>query len=333
MSRYQQTISLLGLVTCLSTINAVTQPVLAQEHQIKETIKNSETEITNSQSFSTNAADLFANTDPAAEYQLAQGNVDLERFCQNYPYNSRCRNIPQNDTIEPEVETVPSPSRNRYDETREPKKSKSGWAIAPEVSTQGIGGSVIRRITPQLNARVGVNAFGLDFEIEDTDATYDGDLNLLNVSTLAEYYPFRSSGFRLSGGLVFGNNSIEGTATPNLNELGNEVIEIGDVEFNVSELTSVDAEVDITNSVSPYLGIGGGNPVSGSKGLGFWWNLGVMFGGSPDVTITPNIPEGVPQDTKDVINAEVEKETQEIEDDIDFISIYPVLSLGLSYQF
>jgi hypothetical protein len=331
MNRYQQTISWLGLVTCLSTINAITQPVSAQEHQTQEAIKNSETEITNSQSFSTSAADLFANSDPAAEYQLAQDNVDLETFCQNYPYNSRCRNIPQNDPTEPEVETVPS--RNRYDETREPKKSKSGWAIAPEVSTQGIGGSVIRRITPQFNARVGVNAFGLDFEIEDTDATYDGDLNLLNVSTLAEYYPFKSSGLRLTGGLVFGNNNIEGTASPSLNTDNEEVIKIGDEEFNVSELTSVDADVDITNSVSPYLGIGGGNPVALGKGLGFWWNLGVMFGGSPDVTITPNIPDGVPQDTKDRINAEVEKETKEIEDDINFISIYPVLSLGLSYQF
>ena len=191
---------------------------------------------------------------------------------------------------------------------------------------------MVRKITPQFNARVGINGFGLGFDLEDTDATYESDLNLFNVSTLADYHPIKNSGLRLSGGLIFSNNNVEGTATPTLN--GEEAtITIGDESFNANELVSVDADVDITNSVSPYVGLGWGNPVSGNKGLGFWANLGVVFGGSPEVNITPNTAENISSDVQQEIDEAVARETEELEDDIDFINVYPVVTLGLSYQF
>jgi hypothetical protein len=286
---------------------------------VNDSVSAGEAEITNTQSlsnFSTNATDLVF------DYQLAQVIQDLEKFCTNYPYNSQCRDRPQSDT---EVETEPSTSN-------ESVTPKTGWAIAPEVSTLGLGGSIIRRIVPEFNARVGVNAFGLGFDIEDTDATYDADLNLFNVSTLVDYHPIKSSGLRLSAGAIFSDNTVEGTATPTL-EGGEETITIGDQTFNVNELVSVDADFDITNSVSPYLGLGWGNPVSGNKGLGFWANLGVVFGGSPEVNITPNTAENLPSAVEEEINEAVARETEELEDEIDFISVYPVVSLGLSYQF
>lgn len=57
---------------------------------------------------------------------------------------------------------------------------------------------------------------------------------------------------------------------------------------------------------------------------GFSANLGVMFAGSPKVELTApdNIPAG-----------DVEAERKQLEDDLDWLNIYPVLSLGLSYQF
>ncbi len=107
--------------------------------------------------------------------------------------------------------------------------------------------------------------------------------------------------------------------------------------MNINELATLDADVDINNSVSPYVGIGGGNPVGEGKGLGFWWNTGVVFGGSPDVTVTPNISNEVPAELRNeaeaAANTLVANEEQDIEDDLDFVSVYPVISLGISYQF
>jgi hypothetical protein len=292
---------------------------------------------------STQADDLLlpGNEQPKYFIDLKQvtyqaRELDLEKFCQNYPYNSKCAGV---NTPTPGVETdedAPGESmENEDNDLQSSSKSKSGWAIAPEISTLGLGGHVIRRITPNLNARVGINAFGAGFEIEDDDnsATYDVDLNLLNVSTLADYHPFKSSGFKMTGGLVFNDNNIEGSATSD----GDQVFEIGDQEFSTSEVGSVDTNIEVTRSVAPYLGIGWGNPVRESKGLGFWFNLGVMLGGSPNIEVTPNINENLPdeqrQEIEDRVNAEIEKEEEEIEDDLAVVGVYPVGTIGLSYQF
>ena len=316
MNTYKLGISLVGLTLgCLGVFDTIAQPVSAQE-----------AEIANNQSlgnFSTSAIDLVS------DYQLAQVIRDLDKFCTNYPYNSQCR-----DRLEPSKEVETKPSKMRESTSRQSEIPKSGWAVVPEVSTLGLGGSVVRKIVPQLNARAGVNAFGVGFDLEDTDATYEADLNLFNVSTLVDYHPIKSSGLRLSGGLIFGDNNVEGTATPTFSELeGTDTIEIGDQTFNAEDLASVDADFDLTSSVAPYLGVGWGNPVSGNKGLGFWANLGVVFGGSPEVNITPNTAEGLPTQVEQEIEDAVARETEDLEDELDFISVYPVLSLGLSYQF
>jgi hypothetical protein len=261
---------------------------------------------------STQAIDL------TLKHQLAETTVDLDRFCQNYPDNSKCA-----DYTQPE----PQSPIDRDRETSSTESKSSGWAILPEASTLGLGGSVIRKIVPALNARVGVNGFSLGRDIEETDLTYEGDLNLLNVTTGLDYYPFKQSGFHLSGGLTFGNNNIKGTAT------NNDTIDLGGQTFTADELGTVDAEVDITNDVAPFLGIGWGNPVAEGKGLGFWLNAGVVFGGSPEVTVTPNPSVNVPDEFQDELDRAARDEAQDIEDDINFIEVYPVLSLGLSYQF
>lgn len=317
-----QSIFLLGtILVCLTATAAIAKPshnreIVAPQGQIF-------TAKPVAHSVSTQAADLLTPNNQVQNSQLAKVPLDLDKFCQNYPYNSRCEDRPILDTTESEVELK---TKDRDFNTSSSQR-KSGWAIAPEISTLGLGGSVVRKITPQFNARVGVNGFGVGFDIEETDVTYDADLNLFNVSTLVDFHPSSNSGFRISGGLVFTDNNVEGTAT------NNGTITIGGQTFNANQLGSVDADVEVTNGVSPYLGIGGGNAVGESKGLGFWWNLGVVFGGSPEINVTPNIVAGVSDDVRQDIQQAAEEEAQKIEDDIDFISVYPVATLGLSYQF
>ncbi|MCC0176129.1 hypothetical protein I4641_03930 [Waterburya agarophytonicola K14] len=269
-------------------------------------------------------------------YQL--GQLDLEKFCQDFPYNSKCRGTTPGIETRPNSIPVPVPPPTPPEGSNRSSDSngqKSGWAIVPEISTLGLGGHVVRKIIPQINARVGINTFGFGFEIEDDSsdisANYDVDLSLFNVSTIADIHPFKSSGFKLSGGLIFGSNDIEGTATVD------EQIEVGDVIFNADELGSVDVDIEVTRDVAPYLGIGWGNAVAANKGLGFWFNLGVMFGGSPEIEVTPNVNQNLPEaqraEVEARVNEEIDDEVAEIEDDLAFIDIYPVVSLGISYQF
>jgi hypothetical protein len=311
MNKLCLTICLVGATTvCLATINAIYQPLFANEIDAEIPAIKSLLPL-----FGTNSDDLLP------EHQLAEVPLNLDKFCQNYPYNSRC--------IDRANPAVSEPAKKQESTVPKAQKPKTGWGIVPEVSTLGLGGSLIRTISPQLNARAGVNLFefgGLD--IEETDTIYEADLNLFNVSSVLDYYPIKRSNFRLSAGLVFSDNKVEGTTTPSN---GNQ-IELGGESFSTDELGSVDAKVSITNNIAPYLGLGWGNPIK-SQGLGFWFNLGVMFGGSPEVALTPNFTSAVPEQTRAEINEAIETEQDDIEDSISGINIYPVISLGFSYHF
>lgn len=312
-----------GLIAIAAT------PVNAEEKEVARSLPNHVEQISRSPlKISTQADDLL----PLSQRQSA-GELDLE-FCQNYPDNSRCAEVT------PIEETAPPIIEASRDEER-----GSGWAIVPEVSTLGLGGQVVRKITPAFNARIGVNALGFGLDIEETEFDYNGDLNLFNVSTLVDVHPFKS-GLRISGGLIFNNNNIEGTANISeqvIDDLGDaevlgQTIDLSNLvrELDIDRLVELDADIDITNSVAPYLGIGGGNAV-GDRGLGFWWNLGVVFGGSPDVEVTSDVSDDVPEIIRDRVEAVadeiLEEEERDLEEELDFIDIYPVVSLGFSYHF
>lgn len=246
------------------------------------------------------------------------------------------------------VPAPPPPPRETPDNIETPNsieggRTKTGWAIVPEVSSLGFGGNLVTRITPNFNARLGINAFGVGLDVEETEFDYEGDLNLFNVSTLIDVHPFRNSGLRISGGLIFNNNNVEGTADISeqvAEELGTVEVSgqlVDASELGVEELATVDADIDLTNTVAPYLGIGGGNPVAASKGWGFWWNLGIAFSGSPEADVSSNVADDVPEPIRTEVEAAadrvLEDEERDLEDELDLIRIYPVLSLGFSYQF
>lgn len=332
---------------CLGLISFVAQPATAESGNAHQTKANQVKPITSTQpSVSTQAQDLLSPSFGSqltratqARERLAQ-KLDLAQFCQNYPYNSKCLGVTP--SAEPGVENNPVEIPVPQVESSTPD-SKNGWAIVPEVSTLGLGGSIVRKITPNFNARVGVNAFTTGIDINETEYDYEGDLNLFNVSTLIDIQPFKSSGFRLSAGLILGNNNIEGTA-----DVSDRVAdELGEVEFNgenidirdlnIEGLATIDADIDINDAAAPYVGIGGGNAVGADKGLGFWWNLGVVFSGSPEAEVTSNFSAEIPAELREEVEAAadrtLENEEEDLNDELDLLGVYPVLSLGLSYQF
>ena len=257
---------------------------------------------------------------------LAKRPLDLDVFCKNYPLNSRCTNQPVTIPATKPEEVKPKPT----EEKSETSAKTRGWAITPEISTLGVGATVTKSITPNINAKVGVNGLGISRDINLSDVDYKADLNLLNISTLADYHPWKNGGFRLTGGLVFQDNNIEGTAKPK----NGVTININGVDYNTTtQLTSVKTKVSFGNSVAPYIGIGWGNAVKPGKRWGFSTNLGVMFAGSPQIALTPEFALGADNSLRTQINNNIEAERKKVQDDLNWLNIYPVFSLGVSYQF
>jgi len=198
-----------------------------------------------------------------------------------------------------------------------------GLAIAGKASTLGLGGEVATGITQNVNARVGVNMLDLDLDdIELDDVDYDIGLDFSSFSALVDWHVFDGS-FRLTGGVVSMNHEVdmEGTGA------AGETVEIGDGTYtwaNVGTLTG-SAEID---DLAPYVGIGWGDLLSSKKKWGLYCDFGVVFTGSTDVKLTATGAGATPG-----LPADLAKERDDIKDELEAFKFYPVISLGLFFQF
>jgi hypothetical protein len=257
----------------------------------------------------------------------------LENLCRSYPLNTQCVQLNRLSTLQTSLQTSKKTTSNKnlkLSNLRPVRKSltTSGWAITPEASTLGFGGSVTALLTPNLNARVGLNTMSQGLDLNRTDIDYSANLNLFNVSTMLDYHPFKESGFRITGGVVFNNNNISGTARAGENQL----IRINGNTYNSATLGKLDADVTFSNAVAPYIGIGWGNAVKPGNRLGFSINLGLVFPGPADVELTANTSITNPLALQR-INRDVEAEERRLKDEFSDFNVYPVLSVGVSYQF
>ena len=191
-----------------------------------------------------------------------------------------------------------------------------GFAVAGKVSTLGLGGELTKRAVSNVNARVGFNTFSYDMDFSADDVEYDLGLDFLSYSALVDWHVFGGS-FRISGGALINENEFSLDATPT------ESMTIGDNTYSVSDIGTLSGDITFEN-VAPYIGIGWGNAVAPTKKWGFTSDFGVAFTGAPDVSLSS---------TGLVSQVDLSKESEDIEDELSIINIYPVISLGLFYRF
>ncbi len=188
-----------------------------------------------------------------------------------------------------------------------------------KLSTLGLGVEAAFPVTPSVDARIGLNAYKYGFSKAATSngliTNYSGDLKLQSLQAMADWHPWESS-FRVSGGLAYNNNKFAMAGKP---VAGN--INIGGVTYAVAAGQSVDATVDF-NKVAPYLGIGWGRTPK-NTGLSVTSDIGIMFQGKPNGSITTNIAG--------VASADINKANTDLKDALKSFNIYPVLSIGIGY--
>lgn len=204
-------------------------------------------------------------------------------------------------------------------------------ALTAKAGTLGAGAELTTGLSRQLNARFGINGFTYSDRREASDIEYDAEANLRTATAILDWHP-GGRGFRLSGGLVYNASNVEGSSLPP----ASGVYDIGGVPVPVSLLGTLDAEVEF-DPVVPYAGLGWGNALGGDGGWSFALDLGVMFQGEGDVTLTPVISPNSPINTtpgaREALDILLELEARDMEDDITEYDLYPVVSLGLSYRF
>jgi hypothetical protein len=204
-------------------------------------------------------------------------------------------------------------------------------AIAGKAGSLGLGLELTVGVSPQVNARLGANGFNYtDNHREVSGIEYDATARLRTATALLDWHP-GGHGFRLSGGLVYNGTRIEGTSLPPASGL----YDIGGVPVPVALVGTLSGKIDFNPTV-PYVGLGWGNAVAPGRRVGFYADAGVMFQGRGRVTLTPNIPAGSPLDNptaRAALDILLRREENDIEDKVADYTVYPVVSLGLSYRF
>ncbi len=189
-------------------------------------------------------------------------------------------------------------------------------AVTAKLGTLGLGVEGTFGLTEHFNARLGLNKFDYDRTETISDIEYDLNLEWQSISLLADWHPFGNA-FRFTAGLMNNGNELSGSSTAT-------GITVGDTFYPGIGL---DAKLDFDNT-APYLGVGWGNALAADRGWGFNVDLGIMYQGSGNVSLTPT---GVNAGLVDP--ADIALEEQRFEDDIRNYKYYPVLSFGVSYRF
>jgi hypothetical protein len=196
--------------------------------------------------------------------------------------------------------------------------SAQDYAAAIKVGSRGFGAEVIRSFGEDFNVRAGLAFFSISVDggggTEDYE--YTAEANLSSISAIADYFPF-SGGFRLSGGVLVNLNKATTILTPT------KTYTIGKDVYTPEKLGTLDATIEF-NPISPYLGIGFGNPTSGDAGFSVTFDMGAMYHGAPSVDLS----------AKGLLEPSASPDQEElIENNLDWFKWYPNISLGLNYKF
>lgn len=208
--------------------------------------------------------------------------------------------------------------------TAAPADSKAITA-GVEVGTLGPGVSVGWRLSDHFGVRGGVNFLSYNRDGDEvSDVTFNSKLRLLSAPIGVDFYPWPDSAFRITGGVLFNGNRFTAIApqqapgavsVPLGTSGGIDSAAIGDLSLKVDQ-----------NVIAPYLGVGYNWFFGKEKRWTIGGEVGVAFAGSPDVTLTRS-------NGPDAIDAQVAIEQQQIEDDLEKYTVYPIVRVSVGFSF
>jgi len=199
-----------------------------------------------------------------------------------------------------------------------------------DAGTSGLGVHLAYPVQTSVEGRLGANFFTADTSRDVNDMSYDIKLKLRTLDMLLDWYPMEGS-FRLTGGLILNGNKFSGTAQAD----GNLNYTINGNVYNAAQAGVISGSGDY-RSVAPYLGIGWDTSHAKQKGWGFNGDIGVMFQGNSNITLTNSgctlgIVGGV--NLCQNLENDLAAERVTLEDKANKLRYFPLLRAGLNYRF
>lgn len=196
------------------------------------------------------------------------------------------------------------------------------WAVMPSVSTLGAGVDLAGELSSRVQLRGGFHAIDIGRPMTWDNVDYDGELRLRNVQGLFDFYPAGGS-FRVSAGAIWNQNRASGISNEDT------TIEVNGIRYPVALVGTIRADAE-TDPVGPYLGVGWGNPIAGSRRYRLMLDIGAYAHGDPRVELTARPRFGIPLPQRYLDDLQAEEDR--INEDAKEYSIYPVVSIGLAIR-
>jgi hypothetical protein len=187
--------------------------------------------------------------------------------------------------------------------------------VSGEFGTLGLGARAAVTLGSQFRLRAGGAFQPFRIGVNASDIVYDVTLATPSATGTLDWHP-GATRFRFSGGVVYFAEDLEIEATPR------EDVSIGNQEYAPEDIGELIGNLG-TEEFAPYFGLGWGD--STRRAVSFQLDFGFAFHGTPDVTLRATGPAGSDPGFQNDLNDEI----ADLNDEIDRVRAYPVLSLGV----
>lgn len=193
--------------------------------------------------------------------------------------------------------------------------------IGAKAGTLGLGLEGRWSPIPWLDMRVGFNSYDFDNTGAQAGINYDATL-VLDTLYVTGNFKFPLSPFRLTVGAFSNGNELQMSSQ----DTGGTSFDIGGTTYSSSDVGTLKSVTSFANT-APYLGVGFDFEIFGKAGLNL--DFGVLWQGSPTVTMQADgLAANVP-----AFQDALELERLELENTVSDFKAWPVISLGVIYNF
>jgi hypothetical protein len=204
--------------------------------------------------------------------------------------------------------------------------AQAATAVAAGAGTLGLNGTFNFSLTDTLVGRVGYGGLRYSGTVNDTNASYSGQLRLSNGTAIVDWHPGRHS-FKLSLGGVASGTRIDVAAVPTGGSF-----ELGSTSYTTMQVGSVTGSIKPSKKFAPYVGIGFGSSFGDDSRLSFVLDAGVVLSGAPIVALTATCAQSLPASACAQIQQDAAAEIANLRDSASQFKAWPVLNVGLAWR-
>lgn len=215
----------------------------------------------------------------------------------------------------------------------------SGLGADVKIGLNGIGFDVATPLVPyRLNLRGGASFFSYNLnETTSDNLAVSGSLKLQNSGIMVDWFPWAGK-FRLSGGVtVYNANGLSGS----ISVPSGSSFTLGSDKYYASGPLTGTAVFKLGGNTGGRISFGTGNLIPKKGRFTFESELGIEFVSKPTVALgfaglvctgSANCESPTNVSNYPAFTADVTTEQNKLQSDVNFLSFYPIVSVGIGYK-